>query len=118
MQQLAEAVYSKAWSRLLSCRLSIAAGHATRKIPRAVREEIALFEEKRDAIVKLYAGKVNQEGTGYHWPEDQAASAEAAMGELLAQKVTLPGPMVKMADILDGGLRQTDYDLLEPWVVW
>lgn len=116
LKQLADAVFSGAYFRFSKIRKTITAGHKNRKTPAAVWEETKLFEERRDAIVNEYNGTLKADRSGYDWPADRQEDASKAVAELLAQTVELPGCQIRLSDLLEGGLLEEDYNLLEPWL--
>jgi hypothetical protein len=105
-----------AYARFAGIRKTITAGHKNRKMPAAVQEELNHFVKQRDDLVARFGGALNESKTNYVWPDDKQADAEKALAELMAQTVELPGDVMKLADLLDGGLLEADYDALEPFL--
>ena len=116
LKQLVEAAQSGAYQRFTAIRKTITAGHKNRKVPAAVQEELKHFDEARKALVEKCGGVLSEDKTRYDFGDK---SEEFAKGfeELLAQTVELPGEAIKLADLLDGGLLEADYALLEPWLM-
>ena len=126
LKQLVEAAQSGAYQRFTAIRKTITAGHKNRKVPAAVQEELKHFDEARKALVEKCGGVLSEDKTRYDFdeakPEGEGGLSKAeefAKGfeELLAQTVELPGEAIKLADLLDGGLLEADYALLEPWLM-
>ena len=115
LKQLVEAAQSGAYQRFTAIRKTITAGHKNRKMPAAVQEELKHFDEARKALVEKCGGVLSEDKTHYDFAEKGEEFAKG-FEELLAQTVELPGEAIKLADLLDGGLLETDYTLLEPWL--
>ena len=104
-----------AYQRFTAIRKTITAGHKNRKMPAAVQEELKHFDEARKALVEKCGGVLSEDKTHYDFAEKGEEFAKG-FEELLAQTVELPGEAIKLADLLDGGLLEADYALLEPWL--
>jgi NAD-specific glutamate dehydrogenase len=115
VKQLVEATQSGAYARFASIRKTITAGHKNRKMPTAVQEELKHFETARKALIEKCEGVMSEDKTRYEFAEKGEDFAKG-FEELLAQTVELPGEAIKLADLLDGGLLEGDYNLLEPFL--
>jgi NAD-specific glutamate dehydrogenase len=115
LKQLVEAAQSGAYQRFTAIRKTITAGHKNRKVPAAVQEELKHFDEARKALVEKCGGVLSEDKTHYDFAEKGEEFAKG-FEELLAQTVELPGEPIKLADLLDGGLLEADYAMLEPWL--
>ena len=115
-KQLLTVLASGTYGRFATIRKAITAGHKNRKVPAAIQEEVKHFNETRDGIVARFGGVLNVTKTDYDWPDGKKDEAVKAMDELMAQEVELPGERIKMADLLDGGLCEGDYEPLEPFL--
>lgn len=117
LEKFAEALGSGAYRRFGGIRKAIAAGHNNRKVPEAVDKEWKHFIETRDGILKQFEGKLNEDKTDFVYPdEEKKAAADKALKELMALEVELPGEPMKLTDLLDGGLLESDYKFLEPFL--
>jgi len=116
-EKLVLAATSGALARFHGIRKTITAGHKNRKMPAAIREELAHYDEARKALVEKHGGFLaTPDAKTYTFPEGQAEGFADDLKVLLAQEVDLPGEAVKLADLLDGGLLETDYSALEPFL--
>ena len=116
VKQLVDAAQSGAYGRFANIRKTITAGHKNRKMPMAVLEELKHFETARAKIIEECEGKLSKDKTRYEFGE-KAAEFTQKFDELMAQPVDdLPGDAIKLADLLDGGLLESDYALLEPFL--
>jgi hypothetical protein len=115
LKQLVEAAQSGAYARFAAIRKTITAGHKNRKVPAAVQEELKHFEEARKGLIEKCEGKLTEDGKQYTF-NGKAEEFVKGFEELVAQTVELPGDAIKLPDLLDGGLLEADYALLEPWL--
>jgi NAD-specific glutamate dehydrogenase len=115
LKQLVEAAQSGAYGRFAAIRKTITAGHKNRKMPVAVQEELKQFDESRQKLITQCDGVLAEDKTSYTF-NGKAEEFAKGFEELLAQSVDLPGEPTKLADLLDGGLCEGDYALLEPWL--
>jgi hypothetical protein len=117
VKQLVQAVTSGALSRLLAIPKTIAAGYKNRKLPSACEEEIRLYEKARAGLVEKHGGTVPHPGAlEYAFHDGGREAFERDMVELLSQPINLPGEPIKLTDLLSGGLVESDYAVLEPFL--
>ena len=117
IENLVKAMASGALPRLYGIRKTISAGHRNRKLPASVEGELKHYEEQRKALIERYHGiAATPDARFFTFPEGEMAGFERDIKELLSQTVELPGEPLKLTDLLDGGLLETDYDLLEPFL--
>ena len=115
LKQLVESAQSGAYARFAAIRKTITAGHKNRKVPAAVQEELKHFDEARKALVEKCGGVLSEDKSRYEFAE-KAEEFAKGVEELLAQTVELPGEAIKLADLLDGGLLEADYEPLVPFL--
>jgi hypothetical protein len=116
VEQLVDAYASGALQIFFSIRKTISAGYKNRKLPAAVQKEVDLYNKERLALVEKHKGVLETpDAKEYTFPDPAAFKKDHS--ELMAQTVDdLPGDRLKLSDLLDGGLREGDYDLLEPFL--
>lgn len=117
VEQLLQAHCSGAYGRFLQVRKTVAASYANRKTPAAFQNELRLYCEQRDKIVFRHGGEANPAG-GYRFPSSEAeVEANSEVDVLVAQEITdFPGEPVALADLLEGGLLETDFVHLAPFL--
>ena len=114
VEQLVSAALSGAYNRFASIRKTITAGHKNRKTPKAFVEECKIFDEQKEALIKECEGEPIE--NGYTFKGDNIKKFNEGLVELQKQTVELPGEQIKISDLLDGGLLETDYELLAPFL--
>ena len=115
-RQFVNAINTGAYRRFSSIRKTITAGHKNRKVPRAVDEELATFVKTQDELLARFGGVIDKKTNEVVYPEGKKEEADKAHAEWMAQIIELPGEPIKLADLLEGGLCETDYQLLEPFL--
>jgi hypothetical protein len=115
-EQLTKAVFTGAYNRFATIRKTVDASYRNRKVPVAVQEEIGHFVILRDEIVARLGGTINASKTDYDWPSEEKDEAQLAIADLMSRTVELPGEKIGVVSLLDGGLCETDYDLLAPFL--
>jgi len=118
VRQLVQAAGSGALARLLSIPKSIGAGYKNRKLPAACEEEVRLYEKARVDLIKKHGGEIPYPGAeSYAFPGGGQEAFERDIVELLDQTVELPGEPLKLSDLLAGGLLESDYGALGPFLI-
>ena len=104
--------------RLFSIPKTISAGHANRKLPAAIQEELKHFEEARIALAERHGGtRPNPSVPNYVVPEERRPEFDRDFALLLEQQLDLPGVPLQLQDLLAGGLLEEDYELLGPFLL-
>lgn len=116
-RQLLEAANSGALQRFFGLRKTIGAAHRNRKLPAAIDEELKAFEAQRKALIETHSGALPEGATNYVFPDGELAAFERDFAELQVQELELPGEPVKVGELLDGGLLETDFARLDPFLV-
>jgi hypothetical protein len=96
-------------ARFFAIPKTIQAGSANRKLSAAISDEW----ENYSRLVEDLREKHNK--TWSHSPRS-VVEFEKDYSVLLAQSIELPGVQVRYSDLLAGGLIESDYDALEPFL--
>lgn len=115
-KQLIEVVASGAYGRFALVRKTIAAGYRNRKTATEMDAELRLFTDARNEIVARFSGALNLSKSDYLFPPDKQGGVDA-LAELMRQSITISGEPMQIADLLDGGLLESDFEKLAPFLV-
>jgi hypothetical protein len=96
-------------ARFFTIPKSISAGSANRKLNSAVLEEWKNYSRLLEEMKKKHTGAEGAYLGG-------VLEFEKDYSVLLAQSIELPGVQVRYSDLLAGGLIESDYDALEPFL--